>query len=234
MQRRLKILTFLILLLSIIPTSSLASPSKVTRVVDGDTVVVDYNGKSEKVRLLCVNTPESVHPDKKQNIPMGKVASDYTKQRLQGKNIDLEFEGELRDRYNRLLAYIFSDGTNFNIELVQQGLSPYYTQYGLSKKYDEAFRAAEKQARNNSLGIWGDPELTKKYLRLKSKWGHSTSTTKEPRNKQSGLAYHGNIKSKKFHQSSCRYYDCKNCTVTFHNREAALAAGYVPCKICNP
>jgi len=50
-------------------------------------------------------------------------------------------------------------------------LSPYYTKYGRSQKYDAEFRAAEKQARKEKLNIWGDPELTKKYLRLKSKWG---------------------------------------------------------------
>ena len=46
----------------------------VIKVVDADTIIVNYKGKYEKVRLLCVNTPESVHPDEKQNIPMGKVA----------------------------------------------------------------------------------------------------------------------------------------------------------------
>ena len=63
--------------------------------VDGDTIVVDYNGRYEKVRLVCVNTPKSVHPDKKQNVPLGKVASDYTKQRLSGKSVGLKFEGML-------------------------------------------------------------------------------------------------------------------------------------------
>jgi micrococcal nuclease len=48
-------------------------------------VVIRYNEKYEKVRLLCVHTPEFVHPDKKQNIPMGKVASKYTQKKLAGK-----------------------------------------------------------------------------------------------------------------------------------------------------
>ena len=89
--------------------------------------LADYLCNSEKIRLLFVNTPESVHPDKKQNIPFGKIASSYTKKRLEGNYIDLEFEGDLRDRYNRILAYVFLDGINFNVKLVQQGLSPYYT-----------------------------------------------------------------------------------------------------------
>jgi len=70
MNRFLKVIDFLALFFVIIPALAIAGQYKVIRVVDGDTIVVDYQGKHEKVRLLCVNTPESVHPDKKQNIPM--------------------------------------------------------------------------------------------------------------------------------------------------------------------
>jgi micrococcal nuclease len=122
-----------------------------------------------------VNTPESVHPDKKQNVPMGKVASRYMQKKLldeYDKYIDLEFEVDrIRGNNGRLLAYVLVDGKNLNIDLVRQGLSPYYTKYGKSQKYDAEFRAAERLARKEKLNIWGDPELTKKYLRLKSKWG---------------------------------------------------------------
>jgi micrococcal nuclease len=166
------IISLLITLLSIFPELTFAGQYKVVRVVDGDTIVIRYDAKYEKVRLLCVNTPESVHPDTKQNIPMGKVASRYTQKKLIGKSVDLEFEiKKLRGNYGRLLAYVFVDGQNLNLNLVRQGLSPYYTKYGKSEKYDAEFRAAEKQARKDKLNIWGDPELTKKYLRLKSKWG---------------------------------------------------------------
>lgn len=48
------------------------------------------------------------------------------------------------------------------------------------------------------------------------------------------VSYHGNARSKVFHQASCRYYDCKNCTVAFPSRDAAIRAGYRPCKICKP
>lgn len=149
---------------------------RVIRIVDGDTIVVDYKGRAEKVRLLCVDTPESVHPDKKRNIPIGKVASRYAEERLTGKYVELEFEGHrLRGNYGRLLAYVIVGGVNFNLELVGQGLSPYYTKYGYSRRYDGQFRALEKQARKEGLGIWSDPGLTRKYLRLKSKWGQAAS-----------------------------------------------------------
>ena len=166
------IITLLITLLFISPELAIAGQYKVIRIVDGDTIVIQYDGKYEKVRLLCVNTPESVHSDKKQNIPMGKVASKYTQKKLTGKYVNLEFEiKKLRGNYGRLLAYVFVDGQNFNMDLVRQGLSPYYTKYGKSEKYDSEFRSAEKLAGKEKLNIWGDPELTKKYLRLKSKWG---------------------------------------------------------------
>lgn len=163
-----KIVHLLTLFFIIIPTIALAGQYHVVRVVDGDIIVIRYNGKYEKVRLLCVDTPESVHPDKKQNIPMGKVAARYTQRKLIGKSVDLEFElKRLRGNYGRLLAYVFVDGQNLNLDLVRQGLSPYYTKYGKSEKYDAQFRVAEKQARKEKLNIWGDPELTEKYLRLK-------------------------------------------------------------------
>jgi micrococcal nuclease len=172
MNRSLKTIHLLILFFVVIPAIAIAGQYKVVRVVDGDTIVIRYNGKYEKVRMLCVNTPESVHPDKKQNIPMGKVASRYTQKKLIGKFVNLEFEiKKLRGNYGRLLAYVFVDGQNLNLDLVREGLSPYYTKYGKSEKYDSEFRAAEKQAHKEKLNIWGDPELTKKYLRLKSKWG---------------------------------------------------------------
>jgi micrococcal nuclease len=168
----LRVISLLIALLAISPELAFAGQYKVVRVVDGDTIVVRYNGKYEKVRLLCVDTPESVHPDKKQNIPMGKVASSYTLKKLFDKDVSLEFEiDRLRGNHGRLLAYVFVDGQNFNLDLVRKGLSPYYTKYGESEKYDAEFRAAEKLARIEKLNIWADPELTEKYLRLKSKWG---------------------------------------------------------------
>ena len=165
----LKVIYFLALFFVVIPAIALAGQYKVIRVVDGDIIVIKYNGKYEKVRFLCVNTPESVHPDKKQNIPMGKVAFRYTQKKLTGKYVKLEFKSWLRGRYGRLLAYVFVDGKNINLDLVRQGLSEYYTKDSTSKKYDAEFRAAEKLARKEKLNIWGDPELTKKYLRLKSK-----------------------------------------------------------------
>ncbi len=97
MSRLDKIVLHLVFLL--LPTLALSAQHRVIRIVDGDALVVDYKGKYEKVRLLCVNTPESVYRDKKQNILLGEVASEYTKKRQTGKFVDLAFEGPFKGRY---------------------------------------------------------------------------------------------------------------------------------------
>jgi len=84
--RKLKTIPLLISFLLVIPVLAIAGQYKVIRVVDGDTIVIDYHGKYEKACLLCVNTPESVHRDAKQNTPMGKAASDYAKTKFSGKD----------------------------------------------------------------------------------------------------------------------------------------------------
>ncbi len=238
MKRFLKITFLLIPFLLILPALSLAGQYRVIRIVDGDTIVINYKGKNEKVRLLCVNTPESVHPDKKQNIPMGKVASDYTKKRLNGKYVDLEFEGAFRGRYGRLLAHVIVDGANFNLELVRQGLSPYYTKYGLSEKYDQEFREAERYARKHNLNIWGDPQLSQKYLRLKSKWGQYRSKVSSPAGtvQTKEWKYVASKNSKVFHRLDCKWakrISPKNA-IGFKNREEAIRSGRRPCRSCRP
>ncbi|MCP3944981.1 MAG: nuclease, partial [Desulfobacteraceae bacterium] len=147
-----KALIVLIMLFLALPC--FAGQYKVLKVVDGDTIDVLYMGAKERVRLLNVDTPESVHPDKSKNTFMGQKASAYTKKRLDNKSVDLEFESKLRGRYGRLLAYVIVDGVNYNLELVRNGWSPYHTKYGTSKKYHTHFMSAEQNAKAQGLNIW--------------------------------------------------------------------------------
>lgn len=87
----------------------LYGPYKVVRVVDGDTLVVNINSDEVKVRLIGINTPESVHPDKKLNTEEGKLASNFTKSKVENKSVYLEFDEEIKDPYDRTLAYVFLD-----------------------------------------------------------------------------------------------------------------------------
>lgn len=99
------------LLLLLFAQPCLAGHYPVLKVVDSDTIDVNYNGTKERIRLLCVDTPESVHPDQSKNTAMGRKASDYTKKRLTGQSIELEFETKIRGKYGRLLAWPMSSWT---------------------------------------------------------------------------------------------------------------------------
>lgn len=112
----------------------------VLRVVDGDTFVINYNGTEEKVRLIGIDTPESVHPDAERNSAAGITASDYTKSLLEGKSVTLEFDVQERDTYGRLLAYVYVDGYMLNKKLLEEGYAVMAT-YPPNVKYVEEFQA---------------------------------------------------------------------------------------------
>lgn len=112
----------------------------VTRVVDGDTIVATVNGRSEKIRLIGVNTPESVHPNKSKNTEEGRQASAFTKEQLQGKEVLLEFDVQQRDKYGRLLAYVYLNNKMFNETLLEKGYAKIAT-YPPNVKYVEKFKA---------------------------------------------------------------------------------------------
>ena len=78
----------------------------VERVVDGDTLEVLWRGNLEKVRLIGVDTAESAHPDEQKNTEFGRLAAAYTKEALEGKTVELEFDVQQRDQYGRLLCYV--------------------------------------------------------------------------------------------------------------------------------
>lgn len=129
----------------------------VVRVVDGDTIDVSFDGKIERLRLIGINTPETVDPRKPVEC-FGTDASNKAKSVLSGKKVILESDssqGE-RDKYNRLLRYVFlEDGTSFNLLMVREGYAYEYT-YDLPYKYQASFKEAQKQAEANKTGLWGD------------------------------------------------------------------------------
>lgn len=119
------------------------------RVVDGDTIVVILDGKKEKVRMIGIDTPESVHPDKSRNTPMGKIASKYTKDNLEGKYVALETDAQERDKYGRILAYVYLDDKMFNKTLLEEGLAKLMT-IPPNVKYADDFKKieAERESKN--------------------------------------------------------------------------------------
>ncbi|HLQ70198.1 MAG TPA: thermonuclease family protein [Bacillota bacterium] len=131
-----------------------AEKATISRVVDGDTIEVNYNGSTEDVRLLLVDTPETVHPSKPVQ-PFGPEASKFAKDTLtSGESVKIEFDGPKRDKYDRLLGYIWDDGENFNKQLLKKGLARYTYVYDPPYTHQEVFQQAETHARNNEIGIW--------------------------------------------------------------------------------
>lgn len=119
------------------------------RVVDGDTIVLDSN---ERVRLIGVDTPETVHPSKPVEF-FGKEASAFTKRTVEGKKVRLEYDWQRKDKYGRTLAYVYlSDGTFLNAEIIKQGYGHAYTKFPF--KYLETFRKYEREAREQGRGLW--------------------------------------------------------------------------------
>ena len=128
----------------------------VVEVVDGDTVKVERDGETVTLRLIGIDTPESVHPTRPVEC-YGPKASEQAHRLLDGQRVRLEFDpsqGRL-DRYGRTLAYVWlRDGRMFNEVMIRGGFAEEYT-YDLPYKYQSRFRAAERAAKDRGTGLWG-------------------------------------------------------------------------------
>ncbi|WP_433709018.1 thermonuclease family protein [Paenibacillus illinoisensis] len=122
-------------------------------VTDGDTLKVKVEGKEEKVRLLLVDTPETVHPEKEEQ-PFGKDASNFVKKQVAKGNMELELDVSERDKYGRLLAYVWIDNKMLNEQLLEYGLARVAYIYPPNTKYVDQFEKIQKQARAQAKGIW--------------------------------------------------------------------------------
>lgn len=125
----------------------------VTRVIDGDTIEVLHRGRQLEVRLIGVDTPETVHPAESLEC-FGRAASRFTTWSLEGKAVRLEFDVERKDRYGRSLAYIWSRGTLFNEVLVERGYAQVAT-YPPNVRYVDRLLVAQLEAREDDRGLWG-------------------------------------------------------------------------------
>lgn len=125
----------------------------VTSVTDGDTIGVGRGWRYQKVRLIGVDTPETVHPGKPVE-PFGSEAADFTQRKLGGQRVHLAFEPHSQyDRYDRLLAYVFlADGAFLNAELIKQGYARVIAPSPF--RYYEEFKHYEREAKAAGLGIW--------------------------------------------------------------------------------
>jgi micrococcal nuclease len=228
-------------------------PGLVTKVVDGDTLDVTINGKEERVRLLLVDTPETKHPNKPVQ-PFGPEASEFTTSTLLGKQIGLEKDVSERNRYGRVLAYVWIDGKMHNEALIEKGLARVAV-FPPDTKYVDEFRAKQRQAQEQAIGIWSienyvqengfqssaspapQPSQTQPTTSSSSQNTLDNNGTNQPfqndpsddveKNTSCKGQIKGNSNSKIYHVPGGAYYDKTVDNITWFCSEAeAQAAGY--------
>lgn len=149
-----------------------AGAVKVSYAIDGDTIKLS---DGEHVRLIGIDTPESRYNDKTMRdskrskkdiniiLGMGKLASKFTRGLVQGKSVRLEFDVEKRDRYGRLLAYVYlEDGTFVNAKIVEEGYAHVMT-ISPNVKYADLFLKLQNEAREKRKGLWRDADTLRLF-----------------------------------------------------------------------
>lgn len=137
----------------------------VVKVIDGDTLSVNIDGQIKTIRLIGINTPETVDPRKPVEC-FGLEASNKAKEVLNNQSVKIEQDPAqgTYDKYNRLLAYVFlKDGTNFNKLMIEEGYGYEYT-YSVPYKYQTEFKLAEERARMLKKGLWADNACQEAFI----------------------------------------------------------------------
>ncbi|GHI00908.1 thermonuclease family protein [Neobacillus kokaensis] len=220
-------------------------PAVIVKNIDGDTVEVKINNRVEKLRMLCVDTPETHHPRLGVQ-PFGPEASEYTKKILSvGEKVEIEPGiGDGRDKYGRLLGYIYIDGKMFNKMLLEKGLARIAYVYAPNTKYVDEFYAVQKEAQKKGVGIWSIENYAQEDGYHSSTVNSDQQSPSRSNNKSEGsfqnnpgddqennLACKGKIKgnanSHIYHVPGGSYYEsAKDNIVWFCSEKDAQDAGY--------
>lgn len=127
-----------------------AGSAQVAAVLDGDTILIDTG---DKVRYVGINAPESRHPEKLPEY-CGREAFEINRRLVSGKTVRLEYDRKRRDRYGRLLAYVYVDSLFVNAELVRLGYAQVST-YKENQRYHREFQRLQQEAIAARRGLWG-------------------------------------------------------------------------------
>lgn len=194
---------------------------QVVAVVDGDTIKVDYHGKTTAVRLIGVNTPETVDPRKDVEC-FGEEASQFLKDLLEGKTVRMEPDVSQsdRDKYDRLLRYVYLDDEDVSLMVIQNGYGYEYT-HDVPYQKQARYRAVQIEAENGKRGLWADgicaksePVVTTPQVTENKSSGESKPQTVNTAGSNSTLTQDcrikGNISSsgeKIYHMPGQQFYD---------------------------
>ena len=141
------------------PAVARSGPCEVIAVIDGDTLLVmqPENGSAKKflgkVRLLGINTPESVQRGVEPQ-PFGKEATEFLRAKVAAGNVRLDLDKRRLDRFGRSLAYVYVGNACLNEELVAAGLARVHTYPGDSMTMNRQLLRAQDEAQQRELGIW--------------------------------------------------------------------------------
>jgi len=135
-------------------TVSARETASVARVIDGDTILVRIDGREERVRYIGVDTPETVAQDRPVEC-FGPEASARNKALVEGRTVQMERDVSDRDRFGRLLRYVYADGVLVNAELLRDGYATSVT-FPPDVRENERFRALEREAREAGRGLWSE------------------------------------------------------------------------------
>jgi len=208
-------LTILTLLLAF-TASAFEFSGKVVAVADGDTITVLYKGKQQyKVRLQHIDCPESSQA-------FGTKAKQTLSAKVFGKIVSVKWTE--RDKYKRILGDVYIGKRRINAEMVNEGMAWHYKFF--SK--DASIGAIEAKARAAKRGIWSQPNPVPPWEFRRKK----SSTSKAPPEKGTPTTKVFTAKSgKKYHRDGCSSLSKSKFTILLSK---AKAAGYTPCKLCNP
>ncbi|MBB6454740.1 micrococcal nuclease [Salirhabdus euzebyi] len=213
-------------------------------VIDGDTVKIKWNGQEESVRFLLVDTPETSHPQLGKQ-PFGEEAKAYVEELLAGsKTILIEKDVSERDKYGRLLMYVYTtEGKSIQESLLEEGLARVAYVYAPNTKYVDKYREIELEAKNRGVGIWsvdGYAHIghdhgyhTEVFEEDKPKNGEENSSFEPDQNGQCSGHIKGNDSSsgdKIYHIPEGNYYNVTKAEMCFTSEKAAQEAGFRPSK----
>lgn len=201
--------------LAAIVTVGAQAAGTVTRVIDGDTIVVQGVGT---VRLIGVDTPETSDP----RVPVrvfGAEATAFTTRLAQRRPVRLEFEGRRKDRYDRTLAYVYlPGGALLNAEIIRQGYGHAYTEFPFARM--EEFRSLEKEAAAAGRGLWGqDPPVETALAAFRAEGVQAGTET-----------VYVTRTGEKYHNAGCRHLARSQISMPLKD----AAGRYGPCSTCKP
>lgn len=203
-------------------------PCAVTRIIDGDTIVVSSAGRQLKVRLIGVNTPDVADPHDRAGRHR-KEATRFATNLLKGEKVYLVFDKQTErlDAYGRTLAYIYRapDGLFVNAEIVRQGYGRAYTRHPF--KHLKAFGRLERFAKHAKKGIW----LTAAAAATTTPVRPRPVIKPEPKPDGDGVIVYVTKSGKKYHRSTCS--SLRRSRIPMKLKDAK-ATGYTPCGRCKP